>query len=897
MSRPLGKSFKNKKDEHIFLGEHTNDVLSAFKNILLKLPQDIKSKVKELKTQIKLAIFCHDFGKILPAFQIKVLNNKDYQPFYPYDEIPHSIFSLFFINKEELERRVKPDIYVNIILSSIAFHHWRDSYDEILNYSTQEIKNLCKKMLEDKSFRQELEYKLKNELKHKDFEEVIKFNSDLAKGLFSGLALKDFVVPPYGNNYLPLREFLAEKFKKHWIFIAGFLMRCDHFASFCEEEGTSLEKIEIPNINYEKIKTKIKDKIKQLGKSKIWQIDTLKAEGNGNFILIAPTGSGKTEFAYLWGAGNKIFFTLPFRSAVNAMYERAKWLFGEENVGLLHSDADIYLYGSSIKYESEVLKVLEMARQLSLPVLVFTGDQVFPTALRYPGYEKIYATLAYSKIVIDEVQAYDPRAVAIIIKLIEDVVRLGGKFLLMTATLPTFVIHEIEDRVGNSFKVIDKYEDYSQIVKHVIELREGDITENIVEILKKANEGKRVLIILNTVAKAQEVYTEIKNRMKGYKNVTYLKLLHSRFTFNDRKRLEDEIVGTKDKSGTFANPKPTGEKKGKILVATQVVEASLDIDADVLYTELAPIDSLIQRMGRVLRRIKDNKTYKKYLEAKEPSDPNIFIFYQKPDDNVKLSSGAGSVYQNDLLAFSLELLLRKAKPKLISDSKIEELKKKYWQDGEGEKEKSKAKARDALKGFLEDLFKIIGNKRHCKSAMKKKVSVAQSGFVFPIRETDKKTFVETLYKVLPPESGYLQRFYETLDILDAGYMSDRKEQALRIFREIYTVPAIPRDRLDEFKQCIKHFLVLGNLNYTNFKIKVLCEYVVNIDIRKYLYNNSLNLQDASYLAYEIESGANEQINKIKNWLSGVYIFDGSYDSEMGVIEETKGKQDSEIVDI
>lgn len=878
MCEILAKSKSSNSKKAITLAEHTKGLLEQIEKFEGKLHNHaINYKL------LKLAIFAHDIGKVSPAFQISV-GNWDYLPKVLFPDVPHSLFSLLWIDKQKLAGKLSDDDDLKILLSAVAFHHWRDNFHNIILGNDCEFRRAVDQIIQNKELKEKLLENLKCHF-NKDFEsylDILGFDEDIAMAIRDRNDLFSYIIPPYYSYFLPQRISIDETFKKKWIYTAGILMRTDHFTSFIQREGFS-EEIEKPIPEYSIVEEKLKDSLlKKLNKEdkEIWQIKDIKEKRDNNIILVAPTGCGKTEFAYLWGAGNKLFFTLPLRSAVNSIFERSKGIFGEENVGLLHSDADIHLFEKSPNYEGERFRILDLAKQLSLPVLVSTGDQIFPSALKYPGYEKIYSTLGYSRLVIDEVQAYDPRAVAIVVKLIEDIVKLGGRFLLMTATLPSFVREQIEDRIGkDNFKFIDKYKDYKKICKHKIEIRNGDITKNVDEILAKAKEGKRVLVILNTIGTAQKIYADI---AKANRDNIYLKLLHSRFTLNDRKGLEAKIVGTDKMKGIFSNPKPDDEKEGKILIATQVVEASLDIDADVLYTELAPIDSLIQRMGRVLRRIKDNKTYKKYLEAKEPSDPNIFIFYQKPDDNVKLSSGAGSVYQNDLLAFSLALLFRGAKQELISDSKIEELKKKYWQDGEGKKRKSKAKARDPLKGFLEDLFKTISTK---------------NGFIFPIFERDKKTFVETLYKVLPRESGYLQRFYETLDILDAGYMSDRKEEALRIFREIYTVPAIPRERLDEFKKCIEDFLVLGNLNYTKFKIKVLSEYAVNIDIRKYLYNNSLNLQDASYLAYEIEDGANEQINKIKNWLSGVYIFDGRYDSERGVIEETKGKQDSEIVDI
>ncbi len=884
MREILAKSKAFNSKEAITLKEHTKGMLEQLEQLKGTLSdQDIDYKL------LRLAIFAHDIGKVSPAFQISV-GNWNYLPKVPFPDVPHSLFSILLIDKQKIADNLSNDEEMKILLSAVAFHHWRDNFHNIILGNDRTFIKAVDQALQNKDLRAKLLENLKSHLNSKEFEEyldILDFDEELALTIRDGNDLLPYITPPYFSYFLPQRVTSNEEYKKKWVYTVGLLMRVDHFTSFIQEEAVT-ENIEKLIPQYSLIENNFKLMLaKKLNRetvndNEVWQISELKDKKDNNIVLIAPTGSGKTEFAYLWGAGNKLFLTLPLRSAVNAIYERSKIIFGQENVGLLHSDADVYLYEKSINHEGERFRVLDFARHLSLPFLVSTGDQIFPSALRYPGYEKIYSTLGYSKLVIDEVQAYDPRAAAIIVKLIEDIVKLGGKFLLMTATLPPFVEQEIKDRIGkDNFALIDRYDDCANICKHKIEIREDYIAKSADEILDKAKEGKRVLVILNTVETAQEIYEKI---AKANKENIFLKLLHSRFTFNDRKSLEDEIVGARDKHGTFANPKPDNEQEGKILVATQVVEASLDIDADVLYTELAPIDSLVQRMGRVLRRIRDKKSYETYLDAEDLTTPNIIIFYQKLDNNAKLSSGAGSVYQTDLLAFSLTLLFKCARPKI--DNEITELKNKYWQEEKKKKEKSKIKVKDAIKGFLEDLFKLVKKDKNA--------------FIFSLAERDKNALVKELYDLLPPTSGYLQKFYETLDVLDAGYMSDKKHEALKIFREIYTVPAVPEDRKKEFKNAIENFLRNNTLTYTHFKTEVLSEYVVNIDIRKYLYNNSLNLKDISYIAYEIKDSSDAQTNKIKNWLSGIYFFDGTYDQEIGVIlnkGSEKMERHSGIIDI
>lgn len=125
--------------------------------------------------------------------------------------------------------------------------------------------------------------------------------------------------------------------------------------------------------------------------------------------------------------------------------------------------------------------------------------------------------------------------------------------------------------------------------------KQFDIPDEIIrEVLQKAKDNKRVLVILNTVGFAQSVYDKLKNSADEQLKERIF-LIHSRYTLKDRENKEFDYINNK-----FKNPKT--EDVGKILVATQVVEASLDIDADILYTEMCPLDCLVQRMGRVLRR-------------------------------------------------------------------------------------------------------------------------------------------------------------------------------------------------------------------------------------------------------------------------------------------------------
>ncbi len=237
----------------------------------------------------------------------------------------------------------------------------------------------------------------------------------------------------------------------------------------------------------------------------------------------------------------------------------------------------------------------------------------------------------------------------------------------MTVTLPGFVKDYVKEKnLIKDEEIINCYEDYNPIglklkinFKHKTELREKDIEDddNIEEIIKIAKEGNRVLIVLNTIEKAKSVYLKVIDRVNN--EIKFIDLIHSRFTFNERKQKEKKL------EIEFKNPKLKNEKESKILIATQVIEASLDIYADCLFTGIASMDSLIQRMGRVMRRvdlltgkIKDSDEDFRYEDFYANKKPNIYIYYQKQNEKNKiLESGSGKVYSNNQLKNTVDVLL------------------------------------------------------------------------------------------------------------------------------------------------------------------------------------------------------------------------------------------------
>lgn len=320
---------------------------------------------------------------------------------------------------------------------------------------------------------------------------------------------------------------------------------------------------------------------------------------SGDVILRAPTGSGKTNAALLWAAHNQIengrlFYVLPYTASINAMFDTLKSIFGKESIGLLHHKNISHLYKIQEDASPDVnqAKLLaDLAHELYYPVKVCTPHQILRSALRGRGWEQSLIEFPGACFVFDEIHAYEPRIVGLIFAMILWLKSLGAKILFASATMPKFLQRLITKHLNEKLTVIEpdpaKPLDYEIIAKkrHTLEIISGNILEHMDEFMERFP-NKKLLIICNHVPTAQSVYEHILERIEGGRyDIDLPVLLHSRFSQQDRSDLEKTII----------NEQP------KILIATQVIEVSLNLDYNVCITEPAPIDALIQRFGRVNR--------------------------------------------------------------------------------------------------------------------------------------------------------------------------------------------------------------------------------------------------------------------------------------------------------
>lgn len=596
------------------LKEHHKDIVTCAEMFFLEYGEYFTEKEKKLVVE---ACRIHDLGKVNLVFQAMIcpkLAEKFHIDVRKTSQIPHGFLSAVTISLDEFDdlSELFSDKDFGPFITAVYYHHDREDH-----YNSPAIRKYA-----EKYYMKQIEEYLNRKIR--------KLNcSNLDDLLFRNNV--------YTGKYIP-----DSNAWKEYLLIKGLLNKFDYTVSAGYENAESAidlhEKKLVKNIE------------KFLNGKKLRPAQKfMKMNRDKNLIVIAPTGSGKTEASLLWMNGEKSFYTLPLKVSSNAIYLRIKENYEYKDVALLHSDA-MAVYLREYNGNEDIGEKYERSKMLSQPLTVCTVDQLFRFVYRALGTEIFAATLKYSKLVLDEIQAYEPRVIATIIYGLKMIQEMGGKFAIITATFPPVLKYFMEqyglvegkqyifkDFTGKEYQV-EKYP------RHKVEIRHSEM--NLDEI-RLRGKNRKVLVICNTVSKAQKLYKKLEGE-----NVW---LLHSKYIRRDRAFLERKIMG-------FSESGESG-----IWITTQIVEASLDIDFDILYTEMCTADSLLQRMGRCNRK-------GRYC----PNEANIVVF----DNRNGVSEGKRrSVYEDKLYDRSLELLSKYEHILFSEDKKTAYMNEVYSVDG------------------------------------------------------------------------------------------------------------------------------------------------------------------------------------------------------------------------
>jgi CRISPR-associated endonuclease/helicase Cas3 len=326
----------------------------------------------------------------------------------------------------------------------------------------------------------------------------------------------------------------------------------------------------------------------------LWSHQRAAMQTAGSTMIIAPTGSGKTETALLWAQRQdalrkvaRLFYVLPYQASMNAMQKRLQPALGE--VALLHGRALQATYRQLLDedYARETAEQKARAAQnlASLQVhgtRVLSPYQLLKVVFRLRGYESMSADFFSSVFVYDEIHAYEAKRLALIIAQMGDLVRrFGARVCVMSATLPGFLQDWLRAEVPDLREPIRSSDaEFRKFTRHRLAMRAGDLLDHVDAIAGRARQGS-VLVCCNTVNRAQQAYDAL--RGCGIEPV----LLHSRFAGRDRLRKEHTLE--------------PGKEQRLVMVATQVVEVSLNVSFATIFTDPAPLEALLQRFGRVNR--------------------------------------------------------------------------------------------------------------------------------------------------------------------------------------------------------------------------------------------------------------------------------------------------------
>lgn len=417
------------------------------------------------------------------------------------------------------------------------------------------------------------------------------------------------------------------------------------------------------------------------------------------FILEDVTGSGKTEAACILtqrllaaGHGDGLYFALPTMATSNAMYSRLGNLHrrfytadSSPSFVLAHGardlnddfvaavaapqPTDLDYTASELSATSRCNQWLADSRKKALLAEVGVGtiDQALMAILPFRHQSLRLYGLARKVLVIDEVHAYDNYMQTLLSQLLAYHARQGGSAILLTATLPRAMRSALMAawQSGLGLPKTKPQKDDFPLLTHVsegqpLELKLGSRKEvsrsvevawleqeeqAIEAVLVAVDAGECIAWVRNTVDDAIRAFETIAARHPEPERCL---LFHSRFAMVDRQRIESQVI---ERLGKDSTPEI---RKGQVLISTQVFQESLDCDVDVMISDIAPIDLLIQRAGRLQRHQRGVRCLPCLLVLAPP-------WVENPDEHwlKRTLPGTQAVYRDTSLSWLTQRVLRR----------------------------------------------------------------------------------------------------------------------------------------------------------------------------------------------------------------------------------------------
>lgn len=557
---------------NLSLLEHTQHVVTAIEKFVEGFDYSFDKTIA-----IKGAIL-HDLGKAHPIFQDKLngINNKKI-----IDDVVH-----------------RHEISSLAMVSCFPNEEWNDLIDLVVGHH--------KSIINDKNKRGILDIKTH----HRNWIDVHLQDFEIWSH-YCYQILEHFKVHYKKISYEEAQKTLQYVVKfcedkgNNWSAHRGLLMASDHLASAFMSRTNEITNnlFTIPNLSY------FNDKKRQ---SEIYPLSKVNTKiEKKHTLVVAPTGAGKTDFLIKRCKG-RIFYTLPYQASINSMFDRLSYAIKsiqpEADIRLLHSISKIVISKDNEKRIDE--QILQPLSGASIKVL--TPHQMSAMVFGTKGYETIMLDVMGCDIILDEIHTYSDISQSMVIEIVKTLLRLNCRIHIGTATMPQKLYDILLETLGGKEDVfVYKLDDdtLKTFNRHSIYKITNEDVDYIIE--KAIENNEKLLVIFNTINKAQENFKRFDDNPK-FAHIPKM-LIHSRFRRKDRVRLEKELTDHYNNLETAC-----------VVFSTQVVEVSLDISFDRMITECAPIDSLIQRFGRVNRkRSKDTIGKYKPIHIIEPKGSTL----------------------------------------------------------------------------------------------------------------------------------------------------------------------------------------------------------------------------------------------------------------------------------
>ena len=656
----------------------------------------------------------HDFGKYTTFFQERLFNERKRRDDLTHHGLISAIFS-YYIVKEYLKKYLKEKSssyqykYLPLISYFIVKRHHLDlgnikSDCNFIDYKQlSELLNIAKQVEDIQEHRDIVEKELKSLIKGQGIN-ISQILDTLNKNFREELSEKRTREKAIRDIKKDSRSFLKEEREEAYYFLITMLLFSVLVDSDKKSAGDVVEitRQDFPDniVNvYKKVKflkRKDIDKIREsIYKSALHNISSIDLSSKKVLSITAPTGTGKTltglavalklrkRLQEEKGITPRIIYSLPFTSIIDQNFNVFEDVLLNTVAGF-NEDKSIYLtkhhHLSEFKYmisgvERSVEESLSLIESWDSEIIVTTFVQFFHSVIGYKNKAlKKYHNIVNSIIILDEVQNIPLKYWQLISKVLSSMVEhFNCWIILMTATRP--LIFE----KNRTYELIENYEDYfkNPLLDRVKITFKGEMTlEEFIESLHSWGwEKNSYLFVFNTIKSSIYFYKRLKEIIDKNGNYSFFYLSTNIVPFQRRNTINNIR-------------KNLNEKKKTIIVTTQVIEAGVDIDVEVVLRDIGPLDSIIQVAGRCNRNA---------LNKEKKGEVHVVCLCDEKNENRRYAS---YIYDSIHLNFSEKMLKELSQRGGLTEREIPQIIEKFFEVVC----ERKAKNRKILKNLIKLVF-------------------------------------------------------------------------------------------------------------------------------------------------------------------------------------------------